>query len=235
MIVIQQFTRNSPSCSYLPWEQSNTHFIIAADISPTEYETRMNAGWRKFGPMLFRPECPACTACQPIRIPVERFAPDRSQTRALKRNADLRVEFAHPTVDSARLALYQRYHQAQAVSKGWERDEKDAEDYAFQFLVNSIPSVEVSVWHGDTLWAVALADLTPNTVSAVYHYHEPMCRERSLGTFVILHTVELARRLGKQYVYLGYYVAGCRSMEYKTRYRPSEILGTSGNWDPLKV
>ena len=33
--------------------------------------------------------------------------------------------------------------------------------------------------------------------------------------------------------YLGYYVAGCRSLEYKARFRPNEILDDEGQWVPF--
>jgi arginine-tRNA-protein transferase len=47
---------------------------------------------------------------------------------------------------------------------------------------------------------------------------------------------ECARR-GLPYAYLGYFVKGCRSMEYKGHFKPSEILYPDGTWrlvEPLK-
>jgi arginine-tRNA-protein transferase len=35
------------------------------------------------------------------------------------------------------------------------------------------------------------------------------------------------------HVYLGYHVAGCRSLEYKGRFRPNEVLGEDGEWHPF--
>ena len=40
----------------------------------------------------------------------------------------------------------------------------------------------------------------------------------------------LIRRRGLPHVYLGYYVAGCRSLAYKAHYRPHEILALDGRW-----
>ena len=125
---------------------------------------------------------------------------------------DLRVEFGQPEVDRARLSLYDRYHASQANRKGWQAEEIDADDYRLRFLHSTIPAVEVSIWDGDLLCAVALTELTPNTVSGIYHYHDPQRLDRSLGTFVILNVIELARQRGKPYAYFGYYAPPARAV-----------------------
>ncbi|GAB4470036.1 MAG: arginyltransferase [Armatimonadaceae bacterium] len=230
MIVLHRFDVTEDPCFYLPDRVSHLNYEVVLDLSPAEYEERMNRGYRKFGMLVFRPDCPGCQECRPIRILADLFAPNRSQRRALKRNADLQVRYAEPTVDRARLDLYNRYHFWQEHRKNWPPTEKDEEDYRFSFLQNPLPSVEVSVWEGTVLRAVALTELTPNTVSGIYHYHDPDCTDRSLGKFVMLHTIALAQRLGKRYAYFGYYVADCGSLRYKREFRPCEILGTDGIW-----
>jgi leucyl-tRNA---protein transferase len=37
-----------------------------------------------------------------------------------------------------------------------------------------------------------------------------------------------AAHAGLPYVYLGYWIDGCRRMEYKTRFQPMEALGPDG-------
>ena len=230
MRVLHQSFSGPETCHYLPDRDATQEYVQVGQLSPEEYEALMDRGWRKFGPMLFRPVCAGCRECRPLRIPAELFAPDRSQRRALARNADLVVRYAQPTVDEARLDLYRRYHRTQAAYKGWPDGEQSEKGYAFQFVRNPLPAVEISVWEGDILRAVALTDVTPNVVSGVYHFHEPDCRARGLGTFAMLHTIELARRLRRRWAYFGYYVAGCPSMSYKTKFRPCQILGTDGVW-----
>ena len=46
----------------------------------------------------------------------------------------------------------------------------------------------------------------------------------------MLSLLEHAARRGLEHVYLGYYVAGCRSMEYKQRFRPNQLLGSDRQW-----
>ena len=230
MRVLHQSFSGPETCHYLPDRDATQEYVQVGQLSPEEYEALMDRGWRKFGPMLFHPVCYGCRECRPLRIPAELFTPDRSQRRALARNADLTVRYAQPTVDEARLDLYRRYHMAQAAYKGWPDGERSERGYAFQFVHNPLPAIEISIWEGDILRAVALTDVTPNVVSGVYHFHEPDCRPRGLGTFVMLHTIELARRLGRRWAYFGFYVAGCPSMSYKTKFKPCEILGADGLW-----
>ncbi len=229
-----EFLDGPEDCMYLPGRQATLRCRVTAHLSPEEYEELMNAGWRKFGMFLFRPECAGCRECRPIRIVVDRFTPDRSQRRAWRANQDLAIAYGAPAVDAARLDLWHRYHHSQSERKGWPTKRTAPLDYALQFVRNPLPSVEISAWEGDALRAVVLTDITPNVVSGIYHYYDPNCRNRSLGTFAALQTIELARRLDKPYVYLGYYVAGCGSMVYKGRFHPSEILSKDGLWQPFE-
>jgi arginine-tRNA-protein transferase len=236
MIVLQEFDVVEEKCYYLPDRPARLRYEMVLSLSPDEYEERMNRGWRKFGLLVFQPDCGTCQECRPIRILVEQFSPNRSQRRALKQNSDLTVRFARPTVTKSRLQLYNRYHAWQETRKGWPPTEKDAEDYRFSFLQNPLPAVEVSVWEGEILRAVALTELTPNTVSGIYHYHDPDCADRSLGKFVMLQTIALAHHLNKPYAYFGYYVHECNSLNYKSEFRPCEILGVDGVWrNPQKT
>jgi arginine-tRNA-protein transferase len=233
MRVLQQIVTDPHPCHYLADREAITEYSYAPFLEPQEYEDLMNRGYRKFGPLFFRPICDGCRECRPIRIPLATFQPDRSQRRCWKRNQDLEIRLASPTVDTIRLDLFERYHNAQIDRKGWDGHEKDADEYAFSFVHNPIPAVEVSMWEGDALRAVLLTEVTPNVVSGIYHYWDPEHAARGLGTFCMLHTLELARRLQKRWAYFGFYVTGCGSLEYKSRFQPCELMDLDGVWRPL--
>ena len=234
MRILQQYGSGPEPCHYLPDRDATQEYVQVGQLSPEEYEALMDQGWRKFGPVLFHPVCESCQACRPIRILVAQFAASRSQRRALAKNTDLEVRYGRPIVDTVRLALYNRYHTSREVRKGWPEGERSAEDYAFSFVHSPIPAVEISVWEAETLRAIVLTDITPNTVSGVYHYYEPEGESRSLGTFAMLQTITLAQKLGKPWAYFGYWVAACPSLSYKANFQPCEILVESGSWQAHK-
>jgi arginine-tRNA-protein transferase len=52
--------------------------------------------------------------------------------------------------------------------------------------------------------------------------------EHSLGSYMILEHIEYARSLGMPFVYLGYWIDGCRKMSYKSRFQPQQHLTENG-------
>ncbi len=85
---------------------------------------------------------------------------------------------------------------------------------------------------GDTLRMVSLIDLLDDGVSAVYTFYDPDVAQARYGVFNVLWQVELCRRLGLPYVYLGYWIRDCRKMAYKTQYQPCEGL-LDNQWQRL--
>ncbi|WP_435008253.1 arginyltransferase [Tundrisphaera lichenicola] len=220
-------------CGYLPDRDWRLEYRIAFELSAEEYAERMLRGWRHFGRALFRPRCRGCTACQPIRVVVDRFRPDRSQRRAWKANrGDLRLEVADPAAGPGQLDLYRRYHAYQEAAKLWpSRQDEDQASYHESFVDNPFSSTrEWRFFLGESLVGVGYVDDLPVGPSAITFIHDPAHRSRSLGTYNVLALIEHARVLGQPHVYLGYYVAGCASMAYKARFAPNQTLGPDGRW-----
>lgn len=197
--------------------------------------------------MLFRPVCPQCTACKPLRVRVGEFRPDRSQRRCRKANEGVvERQIGKPGVGMVKLALYDRYHAYQAEQKGWpEHASKDAESYLDSFVHHPIEVEEWSYYLDGRLVGVGYVDYLPKAVpgteavgkeglSAIYFFYDPGERDRGLGTWNVLCLIEEAQKRGLPYVYLGYYVAGCPSMAYKPRFVPNEIRETDGVWRPFR-
>lgn len=231
MRVIDSLVTESEDCAYLPGRLASLEFRLILDMTPVQLERYLERGWRRFGVAYFRPACGGCRECVSLRIPVDRFRPNRGQRRTLSRGARLRLEIGRPVVDDVRLDLYHRWHRSRAELRGWRREQMDADRYFMEFAYPHAAARELTWYDDDTprsrgprLVAVTLADETPTAISAVYTFHDPDYDRLSLGTLSILHQIRYAAANGKSRVYLGYRVLGCPSSEYKDRFRPHELL-----------
>ncbi len=237
MLLLPPILDDPGRCGYLPDRDWRLEYQLALDMTAGEYADRMLRGWRHFGRTLFRPRCPGCDACRPIRVDVARFRPDRSQRRARKANrADLRLEIADPTAGPAQLDLYRRYHAHQHRARQWPaRGAEGPEDYRESFVDNPFPVREWRYYLADALVGVGYVDPLPVGPSAITFIHDPDHRDRSLGTWNVLALIDHARALGRPHVYLGYYVADCPSMSYKARFVPNQTLHADGLWRDFRA
>src|SRR6185369_14798983 len=97
---LAHFVTPPSECSYLHDRVARMEYVLAASITPAEYQRRMADGWRRFGYMLFRPQCRACHECRTLRVLVDRFRPNRSQRRVRQSNEhDIRLRIGPPSVD----------------------------------------------------------------------------------------------------------------------------------------
>src|SRR6516165_324888 len=130
-----RYTAPPSACGYLPDRHWSLQYEMVANLAAAEYAERLEQGWRRFGGMMFRPQCPTCQACQTLRVNVERFQPNRSQRRAWKVNHNVvEVRVGPPSVSRAKLRLYDRFHDFQTQVKGWpEHSAKDAGSYRESF------------------------------------------------------------------------------------------------------
>jgi leucyl-tRNA---protein transferase len=219
-------------CEYLPNEICQLEYTLGG-MTPAEYWTRLQHGWRRFGHAMFRPVCPSCQMCQSLRVPAGSFAPNRSQRRAWKANVgEIRTTIATPSLSAAKQDLFRRFHRAQAATKGWPMP--DGEDALKALIANPFPTEEWSYFSGDRLVAVGYVDVLPQGLSAIYFFYDPEEHHRSLGTLNVLAILAAARARQLPHVYLGYYVEGCRSLEYKARFRPNEVYRPDGTWTSFR-
>ena len=189
------------------------------------------AGFRRSHTVVYRPACPTCNACVPVRVPVARFVPSRSQQRTIARNADLTVTFvrAEPTNEQFRLfTRYQRHRHA-----GGDMAAMSFTDYA-AMIEDTLGQTRLAEFRDsdDRLIGVCLTDFLRDALSAVYSFFEPDEDVRSLGNYMVLSLIDYAARQDLRHVYLGYWIADSQKMSYKTRFRPLEALRSDG-WGEL--
>lgn len=211
-------------CSYLPDEQSTTVFVDPnADMDAQTYAALSDFGFRRSGSHLYRPRCANCSACIPLRIPVAYFSPTRAQKRCLKRNRDLHCSVVTAIDTDEHYALYQRYiEQRHADGDMFPPSRQQYKD----FLSSEWGVTDFLEFRDNrqNLVAVAVSDRLNSALSAIYSFFDPNLEQRSLGRFAILYQIQRALHLKLDYVYLGYWIKNCQKMNYKTEYRPFQML-----------
>ena len=89
---IRLFQSLEHPCGYWPDRLARDLIIDPTDPHlPSVYGQALAMGFRRSGGHVYRPYCASCRACISVRIPAERFEPNRAQKRCLARNADLTV------------------------------------------------------------------------------------------------------------------------------------------------
>ena len=228
---LKVYTTYPHSCSYLRDEEATTLFVDPRQHVDQKLYSKLSVlGFRRSGNHIYRPHCAQCNACIPSRIPVAEFAPGRGQKRIWQRNQDLRVVTTDDINDDAAFDLYHRYISLRHADG--DMYPPDREQY--EAFLNSVWDCTryVRFYDQGRLIAVAVVDSLEDGLSAIYTFFDPQADKRSLGVFAILWEVELAREMGLDYLYLGYWIRDCQKMSYKADYRPLQIY-VNGHWTTL--
>ncbi len=225
-------TAASP-CPYLGGRMERKIFsYLGGPSAPALNSILSKRGFRRSQNIIYMPACDGCRACTPVRVVVGEFEPTRSRRRILKRNGDLVRRMRAPRATSEQFSVLRAYLDARHHNGGMA--EMTVLDYASMIEETAVDTLLIEYWRpdghgGETLFACALTDRLNDGLSMVYSFFEPEEEVRSLGAFMILDHVALARELGLDYLYLGYWVDGSPKMDYKKSYQPLERL-TAGGW-----
>jgi leucyl-tRNA---protein transferase len=197
-------------------------------LSGRDLDERLAAGYRRLGEMVYRTACPACQACEAVRVLVDEFRPNRGQRRVWRKGqVSLRVELGPCRVDARRVRLYNGHKQSRGLDHG--EGPITTEGYRSFLVETCCDSFELRYLSQDRLVGVAVADRGDESLSAVYCYFDPEFNRLSPGTFSVLQQIELCRSWGLKYLYLGYYIGEPCRMTYKATFRPHERLA-GGEW-----
>ena len=215
-------------CSYLPERQARWSFVHPEQRMRIGLaQELMDQGYRRTGAYVYRPKCPGCEACISIRIPADEFRPNRSQRRCWQDNQERVSVVERPAIFvPEHYELFRRYTLSR--HRDGEMVTADPREY-LDFFTSPWADTRFVEFHRDgQLMAVAIVDILPRGLSAVYTFFDPELAAYSPGTYAILWQIEQAHRRALPWVYLGYWVAGCRKMSYKERFRPLEAWLGSG-------
>jgi len=223
------FSTSPLPCPYLPdrMERRVVTELIGRD-AVTLHEQLSLAGFRRSHGIAYAPACAGCDACKAVRVLAGEFTASRSQRRVWNRNADIRAEMCRPVATQEQYALFSAYQ----FGRHGDGDMAKMDFFDYQGLVED-SSVDTNIVEfrdsEGRLVAACLTDRMANGLSAVYSFFDPGQDARSLGAYMILWLIDEARRLKQDYVYLGFWIAGCGKMAYKARYRPMEVY-SDNDW-----
>src|SRR4051794_10487024 len=142
---VRLVTFGERECPYLHDRPSQNRAFWAEELPAGLYRRFMDAGFRRSGRVIYQPVCAGCRSCVPIRVPVQTFAPDKSQRRCWRKNQDLTVSLAKPDPTPEKHALYQRYRQQwHAASDASEGTAGTWESFVSFLYESPVDTVEVA-------------------------------------------------------------------------------------------
>jgi leucyl-tRNA---protein transferase len=228
---LKVFATQEHSCSYDKEKQATTLFVDPnTEVNDLIYRELTDIGFRRSGKHFYRPHCRSCSDCIATRIPVEQISLTKRQKRIINKNSDVSCQQVDSINTDEHYYLFEQYI-AKRHSDG-DMYPATREQYQ-EFLVDGNDFSHYTEFRlNGKLIAVNLADKMVNGLSAIYTFFDPEHARRSLGNFAILELIDQTRRLGSDFLYLGYWISNCQKMNYKIDYRPMELL-INGSWKRL--
>ena len=229
-----QFYVTAPQpCPYLDGRMERKLFTaLQGENAETLNDALSQQGFRRSQNVLYRPTCADCAACLSARIDVSRFTPSKSQKRILRRNRHLDRRATSPWATEEQYELFRTYLDSRHADGGMA----DMDVFEFAAMIEETPIrsrvVEYTDRDSRALTGVSLTDVLHDGFSMVYSFYQPDLPRQSLGTFLILDHIALAREAGLPYVYLGYWVPGSAKMGYKARFSGLEVFA-GGAWQKV--
>ena len=238
--IAPQFYVTAPQpCPYLDGRMERKLFTaLQGDSADKLNDSLSKQGFRRSQNVLYRPSCADCSACLSARIRVADFKHTKSQRRIIRRNADLSREATSPWATEEQYTLFREYLDTRHADGGMA----DMDIFEFAAMVEETPIRSRVVEYSQRgegksqtrdLLAVCLTDVLDDGLSMVYSFYAPDRVKDSLGTYVILDHIQIAREAGLPYVYLGYWVPGSSKMGYKANFSAVEVY-RNGVWSGLE-
>lgn len=237
--IAPQFYVTAPQpCPYLDGRMERKLFTaLQGEHAQKLNDTLSKQGFRRSQNVLYRPSCAECSACLSARIRVADFQPRRTQRRVLKKCEELKRNATSPWATEDQFSLFRRYLDTRHADGGMA----DMDIFEFAAMIEETPIKSRVIEYsrpagpgesGRPLAAVCLTDVFDDGLSMVYSFYDPDLADLSLGTYLILDHIDIAREAGLPYVYLGYWVPGSRKMGYKAGFTALEIY-KGGRWQDI--
>jgi arginine-tRNA-protein transferase len=212
-------------CPYIDSMISINENMLITELEDHDLEMLLSAGYRHFGEVFFRPLCTHCRSCISIRIPVQQFSPSKSVRRLFNRSKHFNVTLEKPV---PRMETFELYNQHK---KRFKRQPSESYGLYVKSFFHPFPfNRMLSIRDGDKLVALSHVDVTANAMSAVYCYFDEAYARFSPGKFAVYKEIKMAKELGIQWLYLGYYIPQNRHTFYKIHFKPNQLMTEDNKW-----
>lgn len=221
----QYFESEETNCPYLDNEREIVNYKVLINSSMEYYAKYVQRGWRRFGMLLHRPNCRNCSECINLRIDAENYKFSKSARRIFKKAQHLEIKVKKPTYSQSHISLYNKYHYFMSQKKGWNFSETTEYLYSKSFIEGaSSYGYEVLYYDNSKLIGIDFIDIINDGISAIYFFYDPDYSHLSLGKLSIYYQILQAKKLNLRWIYMGYYVEKCDSLNYKNQYKPYQLL-----------
>lgn len=210
-------------CPYLPEQNEQVIFLLPEQpLHHHLYQQLLQYNFRRSGDDVYRPHCTQCQQCQSVRLPVNTFTASRKQRRILAKAKRLGIRAHWGPARPARdyFSLYSDYIRCKHLDGSMFPP--SIAQLESLLRCHWLPVWTLELYDQQQLVAVSVVDKLDNALSAVYTFYHPDWQRYSPGLLAILLLIEQTRQLQNDFLYLGYYIADCGKMAYKSEFRPQQ-------------
>ena len=185
-------------------------------------------GFRRSQNIIYRPNCQRCTQCRSVRILVENYSFSKSEKRILSKNRNIKRYQCAPLATEDQYELFSKYlHQRH---HGGGMSEMDSFEFSAMIEESNVHTKLYEYYdRNDKLIAVSITDIISDGLSMVYSFFDVDFPKKSLGKFMILDHIRIAKEIGLKHLYLGYLIEDSPKMRYKAQFSPLEYFA-NGKW-----
>ncbi len=223
---IVDFSTLDTQCCYLKDKKTRMQYKYIKNCNFELNNALTTRGWRRFGEYFSRPQCKNCKECLSVKIDAENFVFSKSVRRVFKKNQDqTRILIKKPSATREHVELYNKYHAFMREKRGWEFN-KISLSFYYELFVSGHGNfgLEFLYFKDGKLIGVDIVDVLHNGLSSIYFFYDPNYAYLNLGKYSIYQQILYALNKNKRWIYLGYFVKDCQSLNYKSSYKPLEVL-----------
>ena len=217
------------SCSYLPPQQEQLVFLLPEQpLNAALYQQLLAVNFRRSAEQVYTPHCPACRACQSVRIAPTAFKPSRSQRRLLKKASHAAWYYQlDDDIHQDYYPLFAAY--IQHKHRDGSMFPPSPEQLSSMLHCSWLKVRLLKQFYQNELVAVTIVDETAAAFSAVYTFYQPLVSHFSPGILAVLYLLQSAAQHHKDWLYLGYQIDDCQKMAYKAAFLPQQRF-IQGQW-----